>query len=229
MRAEHGKRLIPSITTPPSPPSLLPLAPRAACKKAVRLFALAACTSERAHGRGYGPGSAADRCIRNSTQRRRRVRNAHTRTRKGTHVDKETNFLKKRASRSSCSLAVLTSFPEKSGDFFFFFFTVAICLRREHCGDCWTLKRQNDGWLKTAATCGDAPRLTEAEDGVVLHQRPRSIVHAVAFVDQQLAHVPGRHVGGDLHHFAGPILAPHLHDLEKQMADRRDFSLKNSK
>lgn len=61
--------------------------------------------------------------------------------------------------------------------------------------------------------------LTEAEDWVVLHQRPGAVVHTVALVDQELADVPRRHVGGDLHHFPGPILAPHLHDLENTEGD----------
>lgn len=55
---------------------------------------------------------------------------------------------------------------------------------------------------------------TKAEDRVVLHQRPGVVVHTVVLVDQELADVSGRHVGGDLHHLSRPILAPHLHYLE---------------
>lgn len=55
---------------------------------------------------------------------------------------------------------------------------------------------------------------TKAKDGVVLHQRPGVVVQTVVLVDQELADVSGRHVGGDLHHFSRPILAPHLHYLE---------------
>lgn len=62
---------------------------------------------------------------------------------------------------------------------------------------------------------------TEAEDGVVLHQRPGVVVHAVALVDQQLTHVSRRHVGWNLHHFAGAILAPNLHDLKRHTAQMR--------
>lgn len=49
---------------------------------------------------------------------------------------------------------------------------------------------------------------------MVLHQRPGVVVQAVVLVDQELADVSGRHVGGNLHHFSRPILAPHLHYLE---------------
>lgn len=48
----------------------------------------------------------------------------------------------------------------------------------------------------------------------MLHQRPGVVVQTVVLVDQELADVSGRHVGGDLHHFSRPILAPHLHYLE---------------
>lgn len=59
--------------------------------------------------------------------------------------------------------------------------------------------------------------VTKAEDGVVLHQRPGVVVHTVALVDQELTDVPGRHVCWNLHHFTGPILAPHLHYLKTRM------------
>lgn len=63
--------------------------------------------------------------------------------------------------------------------------------------------------------------LTEAEDRVVLHQRPGIVVHAVALVDQQLTHISRRHVCRDLHHFAGTILAPNLHNLKTHTDERK--------
>lgn len=59
--------------------------------------------------------------------------------------------------------------------------------------------------------------LTKAEDGVVLHQRPGVVIQTVALVDQELTDVSGCHVCWDLHHFTGPILAPHLHYLKTHM------------
>ena len=56
--------------------------------------------------------------------------------------------------------------------------------------------------------------LTEAKDGVVLYQRPGVVIQTVALVDQKLTDVSSRHVCWNLHHFTGPILTPHLHDLK---------------
>lgn len=36
----------------------------------------------------------------------------------------------------------------------------------------------------------------------------------MAFIDQELAQVSGRHVGRDLHHFAHAVLAEDLHNLK---------------
>lgn len=58
---------------------------------------------------------------------------------------------------------------------------------------------------------------------MVLHQRPGAVVHTVALVDQQLAHVSGRHVGWNLHDFTGPILAPHLHYLKAHVGGDGDL------
>lgn len=56
--------------------------------------------------------------------------------------------------------------------------------------------------------------LTEAKDGVVLHQTPGVVIQTVALIDQELTHISGRHVCWDLQNFTGPILTPHLHYLE---------------
>lgn len=50
----------------------------------------------------------------------------------------------------------------------------------------------------------------------MLHQCPGVVVQTVTLVDQELADVSSRHVCRDLHHFTGPILAPHLHYLKTQ-------------
>lgn len=56
--------------------------------------------------------------------------------------------------------------------------------------------------------------LTQAKDWVVLHQRPGVVVHTVTLIDQQLTDISGCHVCWDLHHFTGPIFAPHLYYLQ---------------
>lgn len=44
---------------------------------------------------------------------------------------------------------------------------------------------------------------------------PAVIVHTMAFINQELTQVSGRHVGGDLHHFTHAVLAENLHNLRK--------------
>lgn len=63
----------------------------------------------------------------------------------------------------------------------------------------------------------------------MLHQRPGVVVQTVALVDQELADVSGRHVCRDLHHFTGPILAPHLHYLERHGDDDEDVFMGETK
>lgn len=47
----------------------------------------------------------------------------------------------------------------------------------------------------------------------MLNKYPTVVVHTMAFINQELAQVSGRHVGWDLHHLTNPILTEDLHDL----------------